>query len=75
MSNPVEEIRNESFHAVNFYYKGTNYTFSGWWMLDWGEGEKLYDSKEEFLSDPFFDGRTFENALDDMTDFDFEFEP
>ncbi len=39
-----------------------------------GENDKIYDSKEEFLNDPIFDERTFENALDDMTDFAFEYE-
>ena len=75
VDNPVEQIRLPGFHAVNFMYKGIEYTFSGWWMLDWGTGEKIYDSKEEFLNDPFFDGRTLEDALEDMTDFDFEFVP
>ncbi len=77
VNNPIEQIRLPFFHAVNFKYKGEDYGFAGWWVLYWGENgenDKIYDSKEEFLNDPIFDGRTFENALDDMTDFAFEYE-
>lgn len=60
----VEAILQDDFHAVNFDVAGVHYCFSGWWLLDiqWPEdgreADKIYDSKEEFLSDPIFDGKT-----------------
>ena len=78
MSEAVKAILDVKFHAVNFLYKGVPYGFAGWWILYWGtddELDKIYDSKEEFLSDKIFDGRTFEEAQNEITDLDFEFEP
>ena len=70
-------IMDPRFHAVNFLYKGEPFGFAGWWMLYWGEdGEfaKDYDSKEEFLADPVFDGRTLREAFVDTSKWDFEYE-
>ena len=78
MNDAVNDILNDKFHAVNFMYKGESYGFAGWWVLYRGfddEVDIIYDSKEEFLNDKVFDGRTFEEALSDITDLDFEFEP
>ena len=80
MSEITSQILHPKFHAVNFLYKGEEYGFAGWWILYWGhngEFDKFYDSKEEFLNDPVFDGRTLDQAFTDgdITDPDFEFEP
>lgn len=61
------------FHALYFKYNGVRYIFSGWWLLDWSDGYddpdkdkkfKIYDTKEEFIADPFFDGKTIEEIND-----------
>lgn len=75
MNNIVAIIRDPAFHAVNFHYAGQHYTFSGWWMLEWDDGDKIYNSKEDFINDPFFDGRTIGEIQSETTDVDFEFEP
>ena len=80
MSSMVQDILHNKFHAVSFRYKGVAYGFAGWWILYWGHDgkfDKIYDSKEEFLNDPVFDGRTLDQAFadGDITDVDFEFEP
>lgn len=54
----VTTILRDDFHAVNFDVNGIHYCFSGWWLLDIDGEEKEYDSKEEFLNDPIFDGKT-----------------
>ena len=58
----VHTVRRNDFHAVNFDAGNKHYTFSGWWLLEWDNGEKFYDSKEEFLNDSIFDGRTAAEA-------------
>ena len=70
----VKEILKEDFHAVNFEVDGVHYCFSGWWMLDCDNGdEKIYDSKEEFLYDPIFNGKTISEA--NVENIDLEFFP
>ena len=60
----VDAILQDDFHAVNFDVEGVHYCFSGWWLLDiegpeeGQEEDKIYDSKEEFLNDPIFGGKT-----------------
>ena len=59
----VTSILRDDFHAVNFDVDGVHYCFAGWWSLCTGDGDndedyKIYDSKEEFLKDPVFDGKT-----------------
>ena len=81
--NEIEKIiLDEKFHAVSFLYKGKFYGFAGWWILYWGEvwkeeNTKDYDSKEEFLKDKPFDGRSLAEAyaVGDITDVDPEYEP
>ena len=68
-------IRNENVHAAFFSYNGKRFVFSGWWLLDWGDGEKKYESREAFLSDPFFDGRTLDEIAGEVTDVDYELNP
>ena len=82
MSSMVQDILHNKFHAVSFRYKGVAYGFAGWWILYWGdewveENTKEYDTKEDFLQDRVFDGRTLDQAFadGDITDVDFEFEP
>ena len=59
-------ILRDDFEALNFEVNGVHYCFSGWWMLDFVDSEndfyKFYDSREEFLNDPVFDGKTFAEA-------------
>jgi hypothetical protein len=80
MNDLIQAILDNKFHAVSFRYKGTFYGFAGWWILYWGdewdeEKTKEYDTKDEFLQDRIFDGRTLEEAQADITDIDLEFEP
>ena len=54
----ADEIMRDDFHAVNFDFEGIHYCFAGWWVLDIGDDEdKEYDSKEDFLNDPIFNGK------------------
>ncbi len=73
--NSISElILSKNFHAVNFTYQGVEYSFSGWWLLDWGDDDKTYSSREEFMSDRIFGGKTISEVESDITDVDFEFE-
>ena len=73
--NEIYEIINSNlFHAIIFTYKGKEFVFSGWWMLDWGDGIKEYESKEDFLNDSFFDGKTIAEISDDVTILDYTLE-
>ncbi len=58
-SDIIEAIRDPKMHAMHFEYNGIEYVFSGWWILEWDSGDKEYDSIEDFITDPFFDGKTF----------------
>ncbi|MBR4711742.1 MAG: hypothetical protein IKP10_06880 [Clostridia bacterium] len=73
--DPIKELRGERFHAMNFIYKGKEYSFAGWWVLEWEDGDKEYDTINEFLKDPFFDGRTFEEVLPDIKAISVDVEP
>ncbi|MGI5990283.1 MAG: hypothetical protein ACOX78_08525 [Lachnospiraceae bacterium] len=58
-------VLRDDFHAVTFHVNKKEYTFSGWWVLEWGDKDdecKYYDSKEEFLKDPIFDGKTIDEV-------------
>lgn len=75
----VSVIRRPDFHAALFTYAGNHYSFAGWWALDWSEpGDpddgkfKEYATIDEFLNDPFFDGKTLAEAQDEFTDVDYE---
>ena len=67
----VWRILREDFHAVNFDVAGVHYCFSGWWLLDFDGGEKTYISKEEFLKDPLFDGKTITEVKVENADWEF----
>lgn len=79
----ISVIRRHNFHGADFTFRGTPYSFSGWWILDWSKMDeqdddskyKIYDSKEEFLSDPFFDGKTLVEVQGELTDVDYDLEP
>ena len=73
MDNFMNLLTNKDFHAVNFDYKGRHYCFAGWWVLDWDEDSKDYDTLEEFIKDPFFDGKTISELSGDIENPDFEF--
>ena len=75
MNDFISVFHKHNFHAAYFTYKGKRYSFSGWWLLDWGVGDKFYDSIDEFLSDPFFDGKRLEEILDQISDPDYDLEP
>lgn len=75
----LPELKRDKFHSAEFTYNGIKYYFSGWWLLEWEEnGEEKYlefDTKEEFLSALIFDGKTIEEIVDQITDFDVSLEP
>lgn len=58
MKKILTEIYNPNLHALYFTYKKRMYVFSGWWVLDWITGEKDYNTIDEFVNDPVFDGKT-----------------
>lgn len=75
----LPELKRDNLHSAEFTYNGIEYWFAGWWVLGWEENgeEKLleFDTKEEFLSAPIFDGKTIEEIADQITDFDVSLEP
>lgn len=84
----VSRIKQAEFHSIAFKYHGMDYGFAGWWLLQWGnysseghyprfiaQGEKIYKTKEEFLADLLFDGKTFTEALSEITDIDITINP
>lgn len=79
MYNFLPELKKENFHDAEFTYKGTVYTFAGWWILAWEENGKekdiIFDTKEEFLAAPIFDGKTIEEIAEEITDYDVSLEP
>lgn len=73
MSDFVKEIMKDNFHAVNFDVDGVHYDFAGWWILGWSDDDyKIYDSKEEFINDPIFGGKTIEQVTPENVDFEFQ---
>ena len=74
MNDIIAAIKDRKFHAVNFYWKNIHFTFSGWWLLEWDDGTKGYDSIDEFLSDRFFENKTLEEIAGEITDIDVEYE-
>lgn len=75
MNNIASIIKSPRFHAMTFEYNGKHYAFSGWWILDWIDGQKEYDSKEEFLLDPFFNEKNVVEIQNDIVDLDYELDP
>lgn len=75
MNSILSEFHNPKLHAAYFTYNNTRYVFSGWWLLEWDDGYKDYDTKEEFLEDPFFEGKRLEEIVDEITDVFFDREP
>ena len=69
----LRDVLSDNFHAINFHYLGVHYTFSGWWLLEWDDGYKFYDTKDEFFHDPFFAGKTFSEITDNIVEVDIEF--
>lgn len=69
----LTELKRDDFEDADFIYNGIKYYFSGWWLLEWeenGEEKHLdFDTKEEFLVAPIFDGKTIEEIADQITDF------
>lgn len=75
MSDVVKRIKSPRFHAAHFVFEGTQFIFSGWWVLDWVTGYKDYESIDEFLDDPIFNGKKLEDVADQLTDVWYETEP
>ena len=75
----LTELKRDDFHDAEFIYNGITYQFAGWWILVWEEsGEEknvIFDTKEEFLAAPVFDGKTIEEIADQITEFDVSLEP
>lgn len=74
----ITTILRNDFHAITFEYDNEEYVFSGWWVLDIGEDDdnyKEYDSKEEFLDDPIFNGKTLKEIVNDVEIIIVELEP
>ena len=75
----LQELKMENFHDAEFTYNGITYCFAGWWILGWEEnGEErdvIFDTKEEFLAAPVFDGKTIEEIADQITDYEISLEP
>ena len=73
--NLIDAILKPNFHAAEFCADGIKYVFSGWWLLESPDGdlEKEYESKEEFISDPVFSGKTIKEV--NVTGIDLELEP
>lgn len=70
----VETLMREDFHAVNFDFAGMHYCFAGWWILDWDEGDKTYDSKKDFVKDRIFNGKSITEIQCSIENAEFEFE-
>ena len=75
MNNLLYELNNPKLHAAYFTYKGKRYVFSGWWLLEWDNGDKEYDTIEEFLNDPIFEGKRLEEVINETSDVFFDHEP
>ena len=75
----LPELKRDNFHDAEFVYNGIKYYFSGWWLLEWEEnGEEKYlvfDTKEEFLAAPVFNGKTIEEIADQIKYYDICLEP
>lgn len=75
----LPELKRDDFEDADFTYNGIKYSFSGWWLLEWEEnGEEkdmIFDTKEEFLAAPIFDGKTIEEIAEQITDFDVYLRP
>lgn len=75
----LPELKRDNFEDADFTYSGIKYYFSGWWLLEWeenGEEKHLeFDTKEEFLAAPIFDGKTIEEIADQITDFNVCLQP
>ena len=63
---------NPKIHAVYFTINGAKYVFSGWWIFEWDKGDKIYSSKDEFLSDPIFGGKTIIELADSISEIDYD---
>lgn len=71
-------LHHEDFHAVEFKWRGKEYAYAGWWIICWGhrdntgmyinEGNKIYDTIDEWLSDPLFDGKTLQEVWDEVSE-------
>lgn len=72
-------LKKDNFHSAEFTYNGIKYWFAGWWILGWeenGEEKDLeFDTKEEFLAAPIFDGKTIEDIADQITDYEVYLRP
>lgn len=75
MSDFISIFHYHNLHAAYFTYKGERYSFAGWWVLEWENGYKNYDSIDDFLNDPFFDGKRLDEILDQISDPDYDLEP
>lgn len=75
MNNFLSEFNNPNLHASLFTFKEKRYVFSGWWLLEWDDGEKDYDSISEFLNDTIFDGKRLEEVINEISDVSFDYEP
>ena len=75
----VPELKRSDFHAAEFVYNSITYQFSGWWLLEWeenGEEKHLeFDTKDDFLSAPIFDGKTIEEIAEQIIYYDVMLEP
>jgi hypothetical protein len=75
----LPELKRDNFRDAEFVYNGIKYWFAGWWILGWeanGEEQTLeFDTKEEFLSAPIFDGKTIEEIADQIKYYDICLEP
>lgn len=67
-TNLSDEIMRPEFDNVEFLYKEKLYIFSGWWMLEDVNGNNIKDylTKEDFLEDKCFDGKTLREIEDDI---------
>lgn len=59
-------IRNKSFHAANFRYKGIDCSLSGWWCLTIGDSFFEFKDKEKFFELKVFDGKTIKEEFDNI---------
>lgn len=74
-NNYILEFNNSKLHAAYFTYNKKRYVFSGWWLLEWDNGEKIYDSVSDFLNDNIFDGKRLEEVIKEITDVSFDYDP
>ncbi len=77
--NLIEAMHVDMVQAVHFHYHGTYYIASGWWMIeayeDSGNKDKVipesyhdFDTKEELMNAPLFDGKTMKDIFEDVED-------